>query len=106
MEQSTSDSGIHMMRSKKIIHIVKRRGHLQRFDERKVYATCYAACLASHIQREKAKKICETVMKGIKGWIRPKKIVTSDQIFKETAKLLAKQNRDAAFMYKTHRDIA
>ena len=43
--------------------IVKRRGHVEEFDERKVYGSCYAACLSSHVPHIEAEKVCEKVSK-------------------------------------------
>lgn len=88
------------------MHIVKRAGHLEKFDERKVYATCYKACINASIHAQEAERICERVTKDIKIWIKAKKKVTSNQIFQQMIKTLKKQNKDAAFMYETHRDIA
>ena len=86
-------------------HIVKRLGKLEKFDERKVYASCYAACLSSHIKHMKAEEICTKVAKQVKNWIKTKKVVTSDQVFKEITKVMRKYDKNAAFMFKTHRDI-
>ena len=85
--------------------IVKRRGHIERFDERKVYASCYAACLSAHIPHPKAEKICEKVAVGVKKWAEKKHAVTSHEIFLKTASLIKKHHKEAAFMYATHRDI-
>ncbi len=87
-------------------HIVKRRGHKEKFDERKVYASCYAACLSAHLTHPQAEKICKRVTTDIKQWIAKKKAVTSHEIFLETANLIKKHNKNAAFMYATHRDIS
>ncbi|MEK6907013.1 MAG: ATP cone domain-containing protein, partial [Nanoarchaeota archaeon] len=81
-----------------MIQIIKRHGHLEKFDERKVYASCYAACLNCHINKQEAEKICKKVSTKIKSWIKTKKQVSSDDIFKEMTKLLKKLNKDAAFM--------
>ena len=86
--------------------IVKRRGHVEEFDERKVYASCYAACLSAHITHAKAEKICEKVSKEVKTWARKKIEVNSSEIFKKAISAIKKHNEDAAFMYETHRDIA
>jgi len=86
--------------------IVKRKGHSEEFDERKVYASCYAACLSSYVPHMKAEKICEKVAKEIKVWARKKKMVKSDDIFKKVVAAIKKHNKDAAFMYETHRDIS
>ena len=86
--------------------IVKRKGHAEEFDERKVYASCYAACLSSHIEHTVAEKICEKVSKEIKTWARKKKTVDSSAIFNKVIAAMKKHNKDAAFMYETHRDIS
>ena len=85
---------------------VKRRGHTEEFDERKVYASCYAACLSSHVPHMDAEKISEKVSRDIKTWARKKKSVNSTEIFNKVIALMKKHNRDAAFMYETHRDIS
>ncbi len=87
-------------------HIVKRAGHTEKFDERKVYATCFAACMNAHVDKEKAEKICRKVAAGIKKWIAKKKAVTSEMIFREATRLMKMEHKNAAFMYETHRDIA
>jgi len=87
------------------MHLVKREGKLEKFDERKIYASCYAACLSSHVKKKEAEHICGKVAKEIKGWIKTKKLVTSNQIFKKTTAVIRKHHKDAAFMYSTHRDV-
>ena len=86
--------------------VVKRKGHSEEFDERKVYASCYAACISTQIEHIKAEKICEKVTKEIKAWARKKKAVDSSDIFKKIIFVMKKHDKDAAFMYETHRDIA
>ena len=86
--------------------IVKRKGHMEEFDERKVYASCYAACLSTHIDKVKAEKICEKVSNEIKMWAIKIKKADSSDIFKKVIAALKKHNNDAAFMYETHRDIS
>ncbi len=87
-------------------HLVKREGHKEKFDERKVYASCYNACVGCcHMPKEDAEKICEKVTKDVKKWIKEKPSVSSNQIFKQTTKTIRKYHKDAAFMYETHRDV-
>lgn len=86
--------------------IVKRKGHTEEFDERKVYASCYAACLSSHVPHIEAEKICEKVAKEIKSWARKNKAVNSKDIFGKVIAAMKKHNKDAAFMYETHWDIS
>lgn len=86
--------------------IVKRRGHTEEFDGKKVYASCYAACLSSDVPHMEAEKISEKVAREIETWARKKKIIDSSVIFKKVIAAMKKYNKDAAFMYETHRDIA
>lgn len=95
-----------MKKTGKQVHIVKRRGHRERFDERKVYASCYAACLSSHMAHERAEVIAGNVTRIINKWVRTKATVTSGQVFREIGRVLARYDRDAAFMYRHHRDIS
>ncbi|QQG38666.1 MAG: hypothetical protein HYS32_03615 [Candidatus Woesearchaeota archaeon] len=87
-------------------HLVKREGHLERFDEKKVYASCYSAFLGAHLSHQEAEKLCEKVSKEINKWIKTKKMVNSDQIFKETTRIMKKHHKEAAYLYETHRDIS
>ena len=86
-------------------HIVKRKGHKEAFDERKIYASCYAACIGMRMKPQEAEKICENVSQEIKVWIAKKKEVSSTKIFKQVIQIIKKQNKEVAFLYGTHRDI-
>ena len=79
---------------------------MEKFDERKLYASCYSAFLGAHLDHAEAEGLCEKVAKEIKKWIKDKKKVTSDDIFRQTAKVMKKHHKEAAFMYETHRDIS
>ena len=87
-------------------HIVKRKGHEEHFDERKVYASCYAACLGTRIKHNEAEKICEKVCKDMNMWVAKKAEINSTQIFQQMVKSIKKYNEQAAFLYETHRDLA
>ena len=85
--------------------VVKRKGHIEDFDERKIYASCYAACLNAHVPHTEAESICEKVSGEMKKWAMKKKSADSTEIFKQTVSAIRKHHEDAAFMYETHRDI-
>jgi len=87
-------------------HIVKRKEHTEPYDNHKVYASCYAACLSAHILKEKAEDICKKVTEVLDVWIDDKTSVTSDAIFNEVTKELSAHNKEASFLYKTHRDVS
>lgn len=89
-----------------MVTIVKRRGQRQDFDERKLYASLYAACLSAHVKHEEAESIANLVCREIKKWLHNKEEVTSDEIFKQAGKELEHLNKAASFMYLTHRDVS
>lgn len=86
--------------------IIKRRGHKEPFDERKLYASIYSACLTTHHRKEDAERMSEAVTKSIKEWLVGKNEVDSGTLFAEAAHELEKLSKDAAFMFVTHRDIS
>lgn len=93
-------------RAKIKLHIVKRKGHNEIYDERKVYGSCYFACRNAHLTEKEAEEISGKVTAEVTKWIKDKKLVSSDAIFMILAHELKKQNEDAGFLYETHRDLS
>lgn len=87
-------------------HIVKRKGYKQKFDERKLYASVYSACLSARVPKEEAEATSNLITREVKMWINEKKEVTSDALFKKAGEELEHLNKDVSFMYTTHRDIS
>ena len=86
-------------------YIVKRRGVQQEYQNKKIFNTCFRACLNADLDDNEAKQACKQVVSEVDKWIKSKQEVTSDEIFKLVTRLLTKENKDAGFMYETHRDI-
>lgn len=87
-------------------HIVKRAGHKESFDQKKVYASVYAACLAVRSQATDAELIANEVAKDVVDWVADKRAVSSNEIAAQVAKTLKLYNSDAAYLYRHHRDIS
>ena len=87
-------------------HMVKRRGHLERFDERKLYASVFAACLSAQIPERDSEKISDSVCREVVRRISKKEEVSAHQIYKEAVESLRKKDKNAAFMYDSHMDIS
>ena len=64
-------------------HIIKRRGHKEQYDERKIYASVYNACLNSHLPVSQAEKIAGKVSLEVTRWISENQITLSEDIFKK-----------------------
>lgn len=86
--------------------IVKRKGHTEAFDERKVYGSCYFACRNSHLSEKESEEISGKVSALVAKWANKQKSFSSADIFRKLIEELNKHNKDAAFMYETHRDIS
>ena len=86
--------------------VVKRHGRKERFDERKAYASCFYAARSCHLSERESEKIAGACMKHVRTWCEKKKEVTSQQVFDFVDRILAKHNKEVAFMYRTHRDVS
>lgn len=82
------------------VHIVKRMpGHSEHYDERKLYASIYAACLSLRTPEGEAELTATRVCKDIQPWLAKKTEVTSTDLRHQAAKHLKVYNPDAAYMY-------
>jgi len=86
--------------------IVKRKGHKENFDVKKVYASVYAAFLNVDMHEGEAELIADKVSSEVESNLKSKGEVTSTHILRIVADTLRKYNTDAAFMYETHRDVS
>lgn len=86
-------------------HIVKRGGHSEPYDLRKLYASIYAACLSVREHPPTAELIAQEVVEDFETWLGKKHEITSNDIRREAAKRLKAINPDAAYMYLHHRVI-
>lgn len=86
-------------------HIVKRRGATQEYDDKKVFASVYSACINSHLSELEAEYVADTVTSKINKWVNDKAQVTSEDIRQEILAYLRIINKDIAMMYDSHLDI-
>lgn len=93
-------------KSTQVALVVKRRGHSESFDEKKVYGSIYAACSNCDLHEKECEKIAEQVLEELKKIITTRKEINSTEIFGMVISVLAKYHEDAALMYQVHRDIS
>ncbi len=86
--------------------IVKRAGHNEQYDQRKLYASIFAACLAVREPAGSAELIASEVCKHVEAWLGDKHEVTSADIFRHAAKHLGVIQPDAGYIYSNHRNVA
>jgi len=86
-------------------HIVKRAGHRELFDARKLYASVYAACLSVRTPEGEAELVAAQVQQLVEEWLERKHEVTGHDIRIQATKHLKVYNPDAAYMYRAHREL-
>ena len=86
-----------------IKHIVKRHGHRESYDKKKVYASVYAAALNAHYSERDAERLAKSVMKKVNAWVKNKAFVSSSDIRNKI--LMGLKNREVALLYKHHLDV-
>lgn len=82
--------------------VVKRKGHKEKFDERKLYASIYAACASAHYDEAACEKIAGKVTKKIVSSFKKKKEIQTAEIHKRTEAEIRKTNKELAFFYDQH----
>lgn len=88
-------------------HIVKRSpDYTEPYDERKLYASVYAACLCVRTPPGEAELTAARICQDIAPWMAKKTEITSYDIRRKAAGHLQIYNPDAAYMYERHRIIA
>ena len=94
-----------MAKSSNKNHVVKRAGHSEPYDERKLYASIFASCIAVRENVPTAELIAERVSQDIAKWLGSKHEITSHDIRTHAAIHLKEYNDDAAWIYKHHKNI-
>lgn len=84
-------------------HIVKRSpGHSEPYDERKLYASVYAACLSVRTPAGEAELTAERVCKDVAIWLNTKPEITSADLRRKASDHLHAYNPAATLIYKHH----
>jgi len=85
--------------------VVKRKGHEEKWDDKKLYASCYAACYVAEMKKGQCEKHAQRILSSVKKKLKKKGCVNSHLLAGWVHAELKKINNDAAYMYQTHKDI-
>lgn len=85
--------------------IVKRKGHTESYDERKLYASVYSVCLSVKVPEGSAELIAEKVVGHVNKWLEQKHEVTANDLRRQAAKHLEEYNPDASYSLLHHRSV-
>jgi transcriptional regulator NrdR family protein len=85
------------------MRIIKRAGHDEPYDERKVYGSVYAAMLAAHQPTKTAELVASDVSARVTKEVVTHVHTSSDEIKHFVTKELAEFSKHAQFLYVHHK---
>jgi transcriptional regulator NrdR family protein len=88
------------------IFVIKRKGHQETFDEKKLYASVYSASLNCHHSEEDSEIIAQQILDRIKLWLKDNPTITSHILKLRVIRELKEIDRDIAMMYELHMDLS
>jgi transcriptional regulator NrdR family protein len=88
-----------------MVLVEKKDGHCEKFDEDKAFGNICRACLNAHLEPKECTAIAGKALKDLKKFLKRKRKIKSQELFKQKIKILKKYNKNVAFLYETHRDI-
>lgn len=86
-------------------HIVKRAGHSEPYDQRKLYASIFSAMIAVREPSGSAELVAERLCVDVETWLDNKTEVTSADIARNAYEYFKVLNPDAAWIYKHRRNV-
>ena len=86
----------------KILTVVKRRRHREKFDEKKLYASIYSACMSAGYTESNCEQIAERISKKVESIIKKKRSIKSIEISRIVFVELETINKRLAFFYEQH----
>lgn len=88
------------------MEVVKRKGHKEKFDERKLYASVYNACISVRSSDEQAENLAGIVAHELKQHYSDREQVSSVELRRAAAEVLHRFHPEAGYIYETHKDIS
>lgn len=85
--------------------IVKRAGHSQNYDERKLYASVFSALIAVKEPIGTAEVVAEKIVAEVNNWLAKKHEVTSNDIRRVASEHLHALNVEASHLYHKQRTL-
>jgi transcriptional regulator NrdR family protein len=85
--------------------IIKRKGHKEYFDARKIYSSVFAACIAIGMRDQAAELIADMVKHEVEEQITERDTVTAHFLHELALTSLTKYHPDVAYMYEHHKNI-
>ena len=85
--------------------IIKRKGHEEAFDDRKLYGSIYAAALTAHYNEHASEEIATDVTNEVTAWLMAHANISSNDLKTKVHSILMREDKEVAFLYESHLDI-
>jgi transcriptional regulator NrdR family protein len=85
--------------------VIKSNGQEQAFDINKLTNSLQACLISSGLDKKSIEKDAAEIAKSFIKWLGNKNHVSSDEIRKTAAKLIASYSPEASFLYQHHRNL-
>ena len=93
------------MKKKKKAIIVKTNRTKEMFSNKKLYASIYSSCLGTQLPRKECQRIAKKIYSDVVKILGKQQCLLSEEISATVTKAMEKQQKELAFMYKTHKDV-
>lgn len=84
---------------------IKKQGHAEKFDEKKLYESVYKTALNCHLEEEESRDIAQKITDTIAGWINEKTHITTNELRFQVINLLELEDSELSMMYENHYNI-
>ncbi len=82
--------------------VVKRRGHEEPFDEKKVYGSVYAACASADRDEKTCEQVAEEVTERVAEEVAESDRISAEDIRETVTAELAGRDDELKFYYEKH----
>lgn len=83
-------------------NVVKRKGHEEEFDERKVYVSVYEACASAHRDADECEYIAEDITSRVRALADSTDVLPAADIRALVNEELGKRDEELSFFYDMH----
>lgn len=83
-----------------MVTVIRREGKAEEFEEKKLYASVYAAASSSNYEESECEEIAEEVTQNVKEWLQGKVQISSRTLRKKIAEQLEARSETLSFAYR------
>lgn len=86
-------------------HIIKDYGGVELYDPSKLQSSIKRTLISCQVERKMAEEQSKKITDDFSNWLKPKSEITSLDIRSKVANMLIEYNKNAAILYKNHKEL-